>query len=162
MHYEFSARDPAATTATMSRNNSVNHVPVLTGGNGPEELREFYERYFIPQMPADTKLTPVCRSVGQGRVIDEIVVTFTHDLEMDWMLPGGGGDRESALAALRGRDPDGVDAVDVRGGPVRGPAIRSGDVEAVDAPLERRPCEHGSPVLNRDVVDAGGHCRNRT
>jgi carboxymethylenebutenolidase len=38
MHYEFSARDPAATIATMSRNNSVNHVPVLTGGNGPEEL----------------------------------------------------------------------------------------------------------------------------
>jgi carboxymethylenebutenolidase len=88
MRYEFSDRDAAATVATMSRENWVNHVPVLTGGRGPEEMLEFYGRHFIAKMPADTLIIPVCRTVGQGRVIDEMILRFTHDLQMDWMLPG--------------------------------------------------------------------------
>jgi carboxymethylenebutenolidase len=39
-------------------------------------------------MPADTHITSVCRTVGQERVIGEIIFSFTHDIEMDWMLPG--------------------------------------------------------------------------
>ncbi|HTC23265.1 MAG TPA: DUF6265 family protein [Gemmatimonadales bacterium] len=88
MRCEFTERDAAATVATMSRENYVNHVPVLTGGRGVEEMLEFYGRHFIPRMPADTRITPVCRTVGQGRVVDEIIFSFTHDTEMDWMLPG--------------------------------------------------------------------------
>jgi carboxymethylenebutenolidase len=88
MRYEFLDRDAAATVATMSRENCVNHVPVLTGGRGPEEMFEFYSRHFIPKMPADTQITPVCRTVGQGRIVDEMIFKFTHDTEMDWMLPG--------------------------------------------------------------------------
>ena len=88
MHCEFAARDATATIATMSRDNSVNHVPVLTGGSGHDELIAFYARHFIPKMPADTRITPICRTVGQGRVIDEFLFAFTHDIEMDWMLPG--------------------------------------------------------------------------
>jgi len=88
MEFEFERRDAAATVATMSADNCVNHVPVMTGGRGTEEMLEFYGRYFIPQMPADTKVIPVCRTVGQGRVIDEIIFRFTHTIEMDWMLPG--------------------------------------------------------------------------
>ena len=72
----------------MSGENYVNHVPIMTGGRGREELLEFYGRHFIPKMPADTEIAPVCRTVGQGRVIDEIIFKFTHDREMDWMLPG--------------------------------------------------------------------------
>jgi carboxymethylenebutenolidase len=85
---EFSARDAAATVATMCDDNYVNHVPVMTGGRGRDEMLAFYGRHFIPRMPADTHLTPVCRTVGQGRVIDEMVFAFTHDIVMDWMLPG--------------------------------------------------------------------------
>ncbi len=70
---EFADRDAAATVATMSDDNYVNHVPVMTGGCGRDEMLAFYGRHFIPKMPADTKLTPVCRTVGQGRVIDEMV-----------------------------------------------------------------------------------------
>ena len=88
MRCEFLDRDAAATVATMSRENYVNHVPVLTGGRGPEEMFEFYARHFIPKMPADTQINPVCRTVGQGRIIDEMIFKFTHDIEMDWMLPG--------------------------------------------------------------------------
>jgi carboxymethylenebutenolidase len=88
MDLEFERRDAAATVATMSPDNYVNHVPVMTGGRGTDEMLEFYGRHFIPQMPADTSIVPVCRTVGQGRVIDEIIFRFTHDVEMDWMLPG--------------------------------------------------------------------------
>jgi carboxymethylenebutenolidase len=85
---EFADRDAAATVATMSDDNYVNHVPVMTGGRGRAEMLAFYSRHFIPKMPADTRLTPVCRTVGQGRVIDEMIFAFTHDIVMDWMLPG--------------------------------------------------------------------------
>ena len=88
MRYEFLDRDPTATVATMSLDNYVNHVPVLTGGRGPAEMLEFYGRHFIPKMPADTQITPMCRTVGQGRIIDEMIFKFTHDTVMDWMLPG--------------------------------------------------------------------------
>ena len=85
---EFANRDAAATVATMSDDNSVNHVPVMTGGRGRDEMLAFYGSHFIPKMPADTQLTPVCRTVGQERVIDEMIFAFTHDIVMDWMLPG--------------------------------------------------------------------------
>jgi carboxymethylenebutenolidase len=87
---EFSDRDAAATVDTMSDENYVNHVPVMTGGRGRGEMLEFYGKHFIPKMPSDTSITPVCRtvSVREERVIDEMIFSFTHDLEMDWMLPG--------------------------------------------------------------------------
>ncbi len=88
MSCEFAERDAAATVATMSAENYVNHVPIMTGGRGRDEMLDFYGRHFIPKMPADTEITPVCRTVGQGRVVDEMIFKFTHDTEMDWMLPG--------------------------------------------------------------------------
>jgi carboxymethylenebutenolidase len=88
LHYEFAAKDAGATVETMAESSWVNHVPVMTGGTGPREVLEFYDRHFIPRMPADTAIELVCRTVGQNRVIDELIFKFTHDLEMDWMLPG--------------------------------------------------------------------------
>jgi carboxymethylenebutenolidase len=85
---EFTTRDTEATLATMVEDAYVNHVPVLTGGVGKEQLREFYGRHFIPQMPPDTKITPVSRTVGDDRIVDELVFQFTHTIAMDWMLPG--------------------------------------------------------------------------
>jgi len=85
---EFAIRDAAATVATMTAENYVNHVPVMTGGRGRDEMLEFYGRWFIPCMPADTTLRLLARTVGQKRVIDEFVLAFTHDVEMPWMLPG--------------------------------------------------------------------------
>ena len=66
----------------------VNHIPVLTGGNGKAALREFYSRDFIPSMPPDTTLTPVSRTVGTDQLVDEMIFAFTHTQEMPWMLPG--------------------------------------------------------------------------
>ena len=85
---EFATKDAAATVATMAPDNDVNHVPVMTGGRGRDEMIEFYSRHFIPRMPADTTLRLLARTVGRDRLIDEFVFSFTHDVEMDWMLPG--------------------------------------------------------------------------
>jgi carboxymethylenebutenolidase len=66
----------------------VNHIPVLTGGVGHAQLREFYSRHFIPKMPRDTEILPVSRTIGAERLVDEMIFRFTHTIEMDWMLPG--------------------------------------------------------------------------
>ncbi|HEX6732686.1 MAG TPA: dienelactone hydrolase family protein [Pyrinomonadaceae bacterium] len=86
--FEFATRDTEDTLETMVTNAYVNHVPVMTGGVGHDELREFYSKHFIPQMPPDTSMTPVSRTIGIDRVVDEMVFEFTHTIKMDWMLPG--------------------------------------------------------------------------
>jgi carboxymethylenebutenolidase len=85
---EFVERSVDATMATMTDAPYVTHVPVLTGGYGRDEVRRFYENWFVGRWPADTEVTPISRTVGQGRVIDELVVSFTHDVEMPALLPG--------------------------------------------------------------------------
>lgn len=86
--YEFATRDTTNTLETMVSDAYVNHVPVMTGGVGHDELQEFYSTRFIPQMPPDTAMTPVSRTIGVDRVVDEMVFEFTHTIKMDWMLPG--------------------------------------------------------------------------
>ena len=86
--YEFATRNTDDTIETMVADAYVNHVPVMTGGVGHDELRNFYSQRFIPQMPPDTAMTPVSRTIGVDRVVDEMVFEFTHTIKMDWMLPG--------------------------------------------------------------------------
>ena len=88
VRYEFSTRNTEDTIATMVEDAYVNHIPVLTGGSGKDELREFYSKRFIPQMPPDTEMTPVSRTIGEDQIVDEMVFKFTHTMRMDWMLPG--------------------------------------------------------------------------
>jgi carboxymethylenebutenolidase len=85
---EFSTRDTEATLDTMVPDAYVNHIPVLTGGVGREQLREFYSQHFIPKMPPDTEIVPISRTIGAERLVDEMIFKFTHTIEMDWMLPG--------------------------------------------------------------------------
>jgi carboxymethylenebutenolidase len=85
---EFVERSVDTTMATMTDAPYVTHVPVLTGGHGREDVRAFYSKWFIGRWPDDTEVTQVSRTVGQGRVIDELIVSFTHDREMPALLPG--------------------------------------------------------------------------
>jgi carboxymethylenebutenolidase len=85
---EFATKDARAALDTMTPDAYVNHVPVLTGGVGKEQLGEFYANHFIPQMPADTEIIPISRTIGLERLVDEMVIRFTHDIVMEWMLPG--------------------------------------------------------------------------
>jgi len=88
VRHEFSTRHTEQTLATMVEDAYVNHIPVLTGGVGRDELREFYSKRFIPHMPPDTEMTPVSRTIGEDQLVDEMVFKFTHTIPMDWMLPG--------------------------------------------------------------------------
>jgi len=85
---EFTTQDTNATLETMVPDAYVNHIPVLTGGVGHDQLREFYSQLFIPKMPPDTKIIPISRTIGSERLVDEMIFQFTHTVEMDWMLPG--------------------------------------------------------------------------
>jgi carboxymethylenebutenolidase len=31
---------------------------------------------------------PISRTIGADRLVDEMLFCFTHDIEIDWMLPG--------------------------------------------------------------------------
>jgi len=85
---EFVTKDTEATLATMVEDAYVNHMPVNTGGRGKAELRSFYRDVFIPSWPDDLEMTPVSRTIGPGRVVDEMHLSFTHDRPMEWFLPG--------------------------------------------------------------------------
>jgi len=85
---EFTTRDTTATLDTMVPDAYVNHVPVLTGGVGHDQLHEFYSRHFIPRMPPDTQIIPISRTIGAQRLVDEMIFRFTHTVVMDWMRPG--------------------------------------------------------------------------
>ena len=85
---EFKYHDAAATMTTMVDEPYVNHVPTMTGGHGQRELYRFYKNHFIPKLPKDLKIIPVSRTVGPDRVVDEILFCLTHDIEVDFVLPG--------------------------------------------------------------------------
>lgn len=88
LNYEFATRDVDATMATMVAEPYVNHVPTMTGGVGFTDLHRFYENHFVNANPDDTRMIPISRTVGADRVVDEMLFCFTHDREIDWMLPG--------------------------------------------------------------------------
>ena len=85
---EFQDLDLEATMSTMSGDPYVHHVPTITGGNGIDGVRDFYDRHFIGQWPDDTETRQISRTVGENRVVDELLVSFTHDRELEIMLPG--------------------------------------------------------------------------
>ena len=48
----------------------------MTGGPGTEAVRRFYETWFIGHWPEDIEITPVSRTVGEDRVVDELIIRF--------------------------------------------------------------------------------------
>jgi len=87
-YLEFGAREAEATMRTMVAEPYVNHIPTMTGGVGHDNLLRFYKYHFIPKTPKDTRLVPISRTIGTDRIVDEMLFCFTHDIEIDWMLPG--------------------------------------------------------------------------
>ncbi|KAK3722444.1 hypothetical protein LTR37_002436 [Vermiconidia calcicola] len=86
--FEFGERAVEKTMGTMVQEPYVNHIPTMAGGIGRERLTNFYRHHFISNNPDDTALQLVSRTVGIDRVIDEFIFTFTHDRQIDWLLPG--------------------------------------------------------------------------
>ncbi|KAE8151179.1 LEA domain protein [Aspergillus avenaceus] len=87
-YYEFANRSVENTMNTMVLEPYVNHTPTITGGIGREDLTRFYRDHFIFTNPKDTKNELVSRTIGIDRVIDEFIMSFTHDTEVDCLIPG--------------------------------------------------------------------------
>ncbi|KPI35644.1 uncharacterized protein AB675_4740 [Cyphellophora attinorum] len=87
-YYEFADRSVEHTMSTMVQEPYVNHVPTLTGGIGRSELSKFYAHNFIFNNSEDTSLDLLSRTLGIDRIVDEFIFSFTHDKELDWLLPG--------------------------------------------------------------------------
>jgi carboxymethylenebutenolidase len=60
----------------------------MTGGHGAGAVRSFYETWFIGHWPKDAEIKLVSRTVGETQLVDELILTFTHDCEMPAILPG--------------------------------------------------------------------------
>nr|WP_174507478.1 dienelactone hydrolase family protein [Acinetobacter sp. Marseille-Q1620] len=86
--YEFETRNVPQTMATMVAEPYVNHIPTMTGGVGYAQLSRFYRHHFIYNNPKDMALTPISRTVGASQLVDEFIMSFTHDEEIDWLIPG--------------------------------------------------------------------------
>lgn len=83
------AGDLDLTLATMSANPHLVNVPTMVGGAGPEGVRDFYANRLIGQFfPPDVEFVSVSRTCGANRLVDELVISFTHTTKIDWMLPG--------------------------------------------------------------------------
>lgn len=89
-HHLFTAlnqRDLEGTIETLTEDAIVTFVPTLAGGHGVNELKRFYQDLF-KALSGDAQLTTVSRTVNANRVVDELVLSFTHDRQMDFILPG--------------------------------------------------------------------------
>jgi len=86
--HEFEDHDVDATMQTMTKEPYVHHVPMMTGGVGYQGVYNFYKNHFIGKMPADTKIVRISRTIGKDQVVDELIISFTHDREVEYMLPG--------------------------------------------------------------------------
>jgi carboxymethylenebutenolidase len=86
--HEFEDHDVDATMQTMTKEPYVHHVPVMTGGIGYDSVYNFYKNHFIGKMPADTKIVRISRTISEDQVVDELILRFTHDREIDFILPG--------------------------------------------------------------------------
>jgi carboxymethylenebutenolidase len=83
------AGDLDTTLATMSDDPHLNHVPTLAGGVGRDGVRAFYRDHLVGKFfPPDVTITEVSTTVGDERVVQELVMSFTHTMTIDWLLPG--------------------------------------------------------------------------
>jgi carboxymethylenebutenolidase len=81
-------RDLRAALAQLAAEPVITHIPAMTGGTGRQAVERFYADQFLPHLPADLTLRRISRTVDRWRLVDETTVSFTHDRELPWLLPG--------------------------------------------------------------------------
>ena len=83
------AGDLDQTLATMAPNPHLVNVPTMVGGQGSRGVRAFYSKRLIGQFfPPDVTFETVSRTYSEERLVDELIISFTHTSKIDWMLPG--------------------------------------------------------------------------
>ena len=83
------AGDLDQTLATMAPDPHLVNIPTMVGGQGPQGVRTFYANRLIGQFfPPDVVFDTISRTYSGERLVDELIISFTHTTKMDWMLPG--------------------------------------------------------------------------
>ena len=84
----FTRRDVDAAMADMTAATSLQHIPTMTGADGRPELERFYREVVLPHLPGDLGFTRRSRTVDRFHLVDELNVSFRHDCELSWLIPG--------------------------------------------------------------------------
>jgi len=83
------AGDLDTTMDTMSDNPHLLNIPSMVGGVGQDGVRTFYRDHLVGKFfPPDVNMVNVSRTVGEDRIVEEVFISFTHTMVIDWMLPG--------------------------------------------------------------------------
>jgi carboxymethylenebutenolidase len=84
----FDEGDVDAALGFFTEDCALTNVPAGTGGAGTDDLRRYLAEDVVPHRPADLAFRRVSKTVDQRRLVEESMVTFTHDRELPWLLPG--------------------------------------------------------------------------
>jgi carboxymethylenebutenolidase len=84
----FTRRDVDAAMADMTAATSVRHIPTMTGADGRPDVERFYRDVVLPHLPSELKFTRRSRTVDRFHLVDELTVSFVHDCEVAWLIPG--------------------------------------------------------------------------
>ena len=85
---EFVTESVDDVMATMIEDPWLVMAPVLTGGVGWDDVVSYYTNAFVGFWPKDLDIIQVSRTIGESCVVEELVASFTHDLEMPAIFPG--------------------------------------------------------------------------
>jgi carboxymethylenebutenolidase len=84
----------------------------MAGGVGQTGVRAFYRNHLVGKFfPPDVKMENVSRTVGEDRLVEELVISFTHTTVIEWLLPGvapTGKPVEMAVAVIVGFKGDNI------------------------------------------------------
>ncbi|MDA9761846.1 ester cyclase [Desulfobacterales bacterium] len=82
------AADLEATMETMVANPHLINLGSGSGGVGKESVRKFYAEQLIGQFfPPDAEFVPISRTIDGERLVDEVVIKFTHTQKIEHLLP---------------------------------------------------------------------------
>ncbi len=84
----FTRRDVDAAMADMTAATSVRHLPTMTGADGRPDVERFYREVVLPCLPGDLGFARRSRTVDRFHLVDELTVSFVHDCELTWLIPG--------------------------------------------------------------------------
>ena len=80
--------DPAAARTVATDDVTVEVLPAGTGASGGEALERWLATDVVPSLPPDLAFRRVSRTGDRWQVADEETLSFTHDRELPWLLPG--------------------------------------------------------------------------
>lgn len=84
----YSASNLDAAMALTATDCALVNLPSGSGATSADGLRRYLADDVLPHLPADLAFRRISRTGDRWRLAQEDMVSFTHDLELPWLLPG--------------------------------------------------------------------------